>query len=76
MDEERILLGKRVKYLRKQKNITQAQFAEKIGLSINYISQIETGIASPTFKTLSMLAKTLEVEIKDLFDFKQSENSK
>ncbi len=42
MDEEKILLGKRVKYLRKQKDLTQAQLAENVGLSINYISQIES----------------------------------
>ena len=69
MDEERLLLGKRVKYLRRLKNLTQAQLAEKVDLSVNYISQIETGIASPTFQTLSMLAKGLDVEIKELFDF-------
>src|SRR5947209_890726 len=71
MDEERLLLGKRVKYLRRLEDLTQAQLAEKAGLSVNYISLIETGIASPTFQTLLRLAKGLNVEIKELFDFKK-----
>lgn len=71
MDEANLYLGKRVKYLRRLKNLTQAQLAEKIDLSVNYVSQIETGIASPSFKTLLLLAQGLDVELKELFDFGQ-----
>jgi transcriptional regulator with XRE-family HTH domain len=38
---------------------------------VNYISQIETGVASPTFKTLVVLVQGLDVEIKELFEFGQ-----
>lgn len=69
MFEVKLLLGKRVKYLRRIKNLTQAQLAELTNLSVNYISEIETGIASPTFETLWKLATALEVELKSLFDF-------
>jgi transcriptional regulator with XRE-family HTH domain len=71
MDEASIYFGKRVKYLRRLKNLTQAQLAEKLSLSVNYVSQIETGIASPSFKTLLLLSQGLDVELKDLFDFEQ-----
>ena len=74
LDEEILRLGRRVKYLRRLQNLTQAQLAEKVDLSVNYISQIETGIASPTLKTLSALAKALDVEIKELFDFNPRKN--
>lgn len=76
MDEVIVLLGKRLKYLRRLKSLTQAQLAEKVGLSVNYISQIETGVASPTLKTLSILAQGLDVEIKELFDFGQQASYK
>ena len=71
MDEEELhrYLGRRVKYLRRLSNLTQAQLAEKTNLSVNYISEIETGVASPTLKTLLRLAQELNVEIKGLFDF-------
>jgi transcriptional regulator with XRE-family HTH domain len=69
MNEIKILLGKRVKYLRRLRDMTQAQLAEKLNLSVNYISQIETGIASPTFETLVKLSEGLEISLKELFDF-------
>ncbi len=67
--ELHLLLGKRVKYLRRLANLTQAQLAERANLSVNYVSEIETGIASPTLKTLLKLAQQLNVEIKELFNF-------
>ncbi len=76
MDEANLYLGKRVKYLRRLQNLTQAQLAEKIDLSVNYVSQIETGIASPSFKTLLLLAQGLDVELKELFDFGQPTSHK
>lgn len=69
MEEIQHRFGKRIKHLRRLRNLTQAQLAEKIDLSINYISQIETGEATPTFKTLFLLTQGLNVEMKDLFDF-------
>ncbi len=69
MDEVKVLLGKKIRYIRRLKNLTQAQLAEKTGLSINYISQIETGIALPTLETLWKIAFSLQVELKFLFDF-------
>lgn len=76
MEEIKLLLGRRVKYLRRLRNLTQAQLAEKVELSVNYVSQIETGIASPTLKTLFILAQGLDVEIKELFDFAELNYSK
>ena len=74
MNETKLLLCNRVKYLRKIKKLTQAQLAEKLDLSINYVSQIERGIATPTFQTLEGLAKGLEVSLKTLFDFEATIN--
>lgn len=67
--ELRYCLGKRIKRLRRLAHITQVQMAETVNLSVNYISEIETGIASPTLKTLLKLAQALDVEIKELFNF-------
>ena len=76
MDEAelRLCLGKQVRYLRYLANLTQAQLAEKTNLSVNYVSEIETGIASPTLKTLLKLAQVLNVEIKELFNFGSTSN--
>lgn len=69
MHEAKLLLGRRIRQLRRYINLTQAQLAEKTGLSTNYISQIETAVASPSFETLVKIANGLEVELKNLFDF-------
>ena len=73
MDEAQLhlYLGQRVKHLRHLANLTQAQLAEMTNLSVNYVSEIETGIASPTLKTLLRLAQALHVEMKELFYFEQ-----
>ncbi len=69
--ELRLYLGRRVKYLRRHSNLTQAQLAEKTNLTVNYISEIETGSTSPTLKTLLKIAQELHVEMKELFNFEQ-----
>lgn len=75
MEEVYLLIGRRIKYLRRLKNLTQAQLAEKADLSLNYISQIETGVAAPTVKTLQTIATALNVELKEFFDFDLSTNA-
>ena len=72
MADYRTLFGKRVKALRKSRGLTQAQLAEKLEFSINYISQIETGEASPTFNTILKLAQGLAVEPIELFYFSRA----
>jgi transcriptional regulator with XRE-family HTH domain len=78
MDEAelRLQLGERVKYFRRLSRLTQAQLAEKADLSVNYVSEIETGIASPTLKTLLKLAQVLNVEMEELFNFEKRGTSK
>lgn len=69
MAEANLLFGRRVKQLRRTRKLTQAVLAENVDLSVNYISQIETGQASPTFETILKLADGLRVDAKELFDF-------
>ncbi len=76
MGEAELLFGKRVKEIRKRQGLTQARLAEMVNLSVNYISQIETGEASPTFRVLVRLAEGLDVELKDLFDFATLQENK
>lgn len=63
------LLGTRVYELRKRVNLTQEQFAEKAGVSNDTISRIERGIRSPSFDVLERIAKGLDVEVRELFNF-------
>ncbi|BCS55620.1 helix-turn-helix domain-containing protein [Geobacter sp. SVR] len=69
MKTTRELLGARIKELRKRRGLTQEQLAEKVDLATRYISLIEVGRSSPSLETIENIANTLEVELKDLFDY-------
>ena len=62
-------LGKRIQILRKQKGLTQAQLAEKIGVTDKYISYIETATFIPSLKRLYQIAKALKIKVSSLFPF-------
>ncbi len=47
--------------------MTQAELAEKTGLSEVYISYIEVGCRVPALKKLIRIAKTLQIKMDDLF---------
>ena len=63
----RELLGKRIQFFRKQRQLSQAVLAEKADISITFLSKIERGIKYPTSETISGIANGLEVELCDLF---------
>ena len=68
-------IGKKIKDIRRQKKITQAELAKDI-ITRNMLSQIENGKATPSIPTLVHIADTLEVPVEyliseddNLFDF-------
>ena len=62
-------IGKRIKFLRESKGLTQEKLAEKTGLSIDYIGKIEVNINKPGLKALIKISNALEVHIKEIFNF-------
>lgn len=63
------LFGQNVKKYRKAKGYTQLVLATEARVSEDYISEIERGTKTPSFKRMEMIARALGVKIKDLFDF-------
>ena len=53
------LIGKRIKFYRNQKNMSQMQLAEKVELSVPYISYIETGTKRISLPVLIKIAEAL-----------------
>lgn len=49
------------KILRKNLNMTQREFAEKLGLSQNFIAQIESGSKIPSDRTVSDICRVFHV---------------
>ena len=63
MTAEVKVIGKRIKTLRKQRNMTQADLAEKAGLSNVYISNIETGFKGVSLDALTKIAIAFELSV-------------
>ena len=59
-----------LKKVRKRKNFTQEKLAYESGLALSQIARIETAKTNPTLSTIFIIARTLDVDLKELFDFK------
>lgn len=57
----------RIRELRQQKGITQAQFAAMMKVQRNTVSQWETGCRNPASSILPQLADTLGCTIDELY---------
>lgn len=60
-------IGKRFKQYREALGLTQSEFAEKAGFTVNYISTIERGTAFPRCESLISLLNTLGISIDAVF---------
>ena len=60
-------LGRRIKSLRKEKNLSQDRLSEKIDKSVDTISNIERGKFAPRLDTALEIARALDVELFELF---------
>lgn len=57
------IIGKRIKQKRKQIGITQEQLAEKIDVTVGYVSQCERGISKINLEKLSEVADVFKCDI-------------
>ncbi len=65
-----VVVRKNIKKYRIEKNITQAELAEKADLTHDYIRQIESNKVANTFsvQTLYDISVALDIEIGKLFE--------
>ncbi|HEY8939549.1 MAG TPA: helix-turn-helix transcriptional regulator [Cellvibrio sp.] len=61
--------GKRLQQCRVASKLTQEQLAERVGVTIESISNMERGIHGPGFDTLEKITKALGIPAKVLFEF-------
>ena len=67
--KEELKLQNQLKEARTEKNLSQSQLAELVGVSRNTISSIETGQFNPTAKLALILCIALDRKFEDLFYF-------
>ncbi len=76
-DEEGLTkLASKIKEVRGNKGYTQEDLAYESGLSLSQVARIETIKINPTVSTIFKIARTLDVQVSDLFDFKLSKKAK
>lgn len=70
-DEEGLrLLAKKLKEVRAKKGFTQESLAYDADLTLSQIARIETMKTNPTVSTIFRIARTLDINVGELFDFK------
>lgn len=60
---------------RREKNLTQEQLAEKIGVSNKTISKWENGKCMPDYAVVEILCNELDISVSELLDGEENEKS-
>ena len=68
MDNKK-LLGKRIKEIRKKFGYTQEQFSEMVNLETSSLSGIESGRFFPSLHVLDKMSNTLQIPLVEFFNF-------
>ena len=72
------IFGENLRYYRKQKNLTQEEFAELVGIGVIHAGNLERGEKFISAELLEEISKKLEVPPSNLFysaEFDQIENN-
>ena len=66
-------IGKKIKFLRQQNNLTQEELADRCELSKGFISQLENDMTSPSITTLTYILDALGTNLAEFFSEEQEE---
>jgi transcriptional regulator with XRE-family HTH domain len=61
-------VGRRIRELRVEAHLTQAQVSQRAGLAVPYLSRLENGRLSPSIRTLKKLSDALALPLTSFFD--------
>ena len=67
--DDSLILRNRLKEIRAEQKLSQADLAKLVGVSRNTISSIETGQFNPTAKLALVLCIALEKKFEEIFYF-------
>jgi transcriptional regulator with XRE-family HTH domain len=62
-----MIVGDRLRELRKSKKLSQAAIEERTGLRRSYVSRVENGHSVPTIENLEKLTRALQVSLYQFF---------
>jgi len=61
--------GQQLRRLREARGISMRGLAKDADIEYSQLSKIERGVVNTTISTVLALARTLDIPVKDLFDF-------
>ena len=70
------VIGERLKKVRKEKHMTQEQLAEKLDVSIAFLSRIERGSSQVNLKRLSQICEILGVSEGEILNGVSNKSNK
>jgi transcriptional regulator with XRE-family HTH domain len=70
-ENSRILLGQRIRTLRRLKGWTQQELGDEADVNYKFIGEIERSRQNPSFTILEKIATALGVDLYELFRFEQ-----
>lgn len=70
----RVSFGRHLRQIRRERDLSQEQFSELVGISVDFLSLIERGINAPSFETIEQIAGNLKISVKELFDISGAPN--
>jgi len=70
-ENEKALLGRRIRFLRTAKRWTQEKLRAESGISYKFLGEIERGQQNPSFDILLKIAAALKVDLPEMFRFEQ-----
>lgn len=65
-------IGWNLRRLRKEREISQEDFATDSGFDRGYISGVERGVRNPSVLVLERIAAALQIDVSELFDSQQA----
>jgi transcriptional regulator with XRE-family HTH domain len=67
-------INKKIKKIRKEKNITLKELSKYTGLSISFLSQVERGVSSFTITSLKKISEGLGVSLQEIVSYEEENN--
>lgn len=61
-------IGKRIRQKRKEKKLTQEALAEKLDITVGYVSQMERGVTKISLERLAEIGAVLDTELSSFLN--------
>ena len=62
--DDKVFIGQQIRIHRKKLGMTQEELAEKVDLSVQHVSRIESGCYIPSLKSFFMIITILKIDLR------------